>query len=66
MAKENEKKSWMKEREKGGRHDPFGAFHKRKRIMWEDKRQVLTENMNICLPWCFYFASGAVDRWGGG
>lgn len=40
-----------REREKGGRHNPFGAIHRRKSIRREDKRQVLTENTNICFPW---------------
>lgn len=53
MVKENERsvRRRDRQREEGGRHHPFGAIHRRKRIRREDKRQVLTENMYICLPW---------------
>lgn len=48
---ESERKRDKEKKEKGGRHNPFGATHRRKRIRRRgDKRQVLTENMNICLP----------------
>lgn len=42
MAKENEKKVKERERqrEKGGRHNPFGVIHRRKRIRMGDKRQI--------------------------